>query len=126
MISKKEDGFYRALGLRLMMQRQSRRISLGELGESIGVTAYQVHKYENGINRISPERLYLCAQALNVPVNYFFGENEEGSLKHYDKSILLTASEIDALPEEVKRAVLHMVRAIERALRNPSNDNGAD
>ena len=55
---------------------RERRIMLGltqqELAELIGVTYQQAHKYETGINRIAAGRLSSIAQALGVPVGYFF------------------------------------------------------
>ena len=62
----------RHVGARL----RERRIMLGltqqELAELIGVTYQQAHKYEKGINRIAAGRLSSIAQALGVPVGYFF------------------------------------------------------
>ena len=55
---------------------RERRILLGltqqELAELIGVTYQQAHKYEKGINRIAAGRLSTLAQALGVPVGYFY------------------------------------------------------
>lgn len=58
------------------------RIALGltqhQLGEMIGSTNQQVHKYEKGIDRLSAGKLYEIAQALDMPVTYFyegFGED---------------------------------------------------
>src|ERR1700676_4586060 len=55
---------------------RERRIMLGltqqQLADLIGVTYQQAHKYERGINRVSAVRLFEIAQALRVPVAYFF------------------------------------------------------
>src|ERR1700732_2639564 len=55
---------------------RERRIMLGltqqQLADLIGVTYQQAHKYERGINRVSAGRLFEIAQALRVPVGYFF------------------------------------------------------
>jgi transcriptional regulator with XRE-family HTH domain len=62
----------RHVGARL----RERRIMLGltqqHLAELIGVTYQQINKYETGINRISAGRLYQLAQALGVPIGYFY------------------------------------------------------
>ena len=47
-------------------------LSQQQMADIIGVTYQQAHKYEHGINRVSAGRLCEIAQALNVPVNYFF------------------------------------------------------
>ena len=42
------------------------------LGHHLGLTFSQVQKYEKGTNRIGAGRLYLLAEFLKVPVEYFF------------------------------------------------------
>ena len=53
-----------------------RRLMLGmsqeALGEKLSLTFQQIQKYEKGTNRVSASRLYELAQALDVPVQYFF------------------------------------------------------
>jgi transcriptional regulator with XRE-family HTH domain len=62
---------------------RERRIMLGltqqDLAELIGVTYQQAHKYERGINRVSAGRLYDIAQAVGVPVSYFYEGMESGA-----------------------------------------------
>lgn len=57
---------------------RERRIMMGMsqqvIGDLIGVTYQQAHKYERGKNRISASRLYDIAHVLQVPVSYFFDE----------------------------------------------------
>ncbi len=43
-----------------------------ELGSSVGIKFQQIQKYESGANRISASRLWDIANALDVPVAYFF------------------------------------------------------
>jgi transcriptional regulator with XRE-family HTH domain len=59
-------------GRRLRAQRLERRLSQKEFGHLIGVSLHQVQKYEAGINRISTGRLQRIADALSVPVAFFF------------------------------------------------------
>jgi transcriptional regulator with XRE-family HTH domain len=42
------------------------------LGEAVGVTFQQIQKYERGHNRVGAGALYKVADALNVPISYFF------------------------------------------------------
>jgi transcriptional regulator with XRE-family HTH domain len=55
---------------------RERRILLGltqlQLAELIDVTYQQAHKYEKGVNRIAAGRLSGIAQALRVPIGYFY------------------------------------------------------
>jgi transcriptional regulator with XRE-family HTH domain len=44
------------------------------LADRLGVTFQQLQKYESGANRISASRLWQIAEALEVPVSWFFME----------------------------------------------------
>jgi transcriptional regulator with XRE-family HTH domain len=60
------------VGKRMRMRREFLGISQGRLGRHLGLTFSQVQKYEKGSNRIGAGRLYLIAEYLDVPVQYFF------------------------------------------------------
>lgn len=59
-------------------QLRKRRLELGlsqlRVAEAIGVTFQQIQKYERGSNRVVASRLYDLANALKVPLEYFFAE----------------------------------------------------
>lgn len=67
------------IGRRIKLLREKLRISQERLGELLvlGVSYQQVQKYEKGVNKVSAERLYRIAQALNVPLDFFFEGREE-------------------------------------------------
>lgn len=56
----------------MRLRRTLLNISQEELGRALGITFQQVQKYENAANRISASRLYDVANALDVPINFFF------------------------------------------------------
>ena len=60
------------IGARLRMRRLMLGMSQEALGEKLSLTFQQIQKYEKGTNRVSASRLYELAQALDVPVQYFF------------------------------------------------------
>ena len=60
------------VGGRVRMRRILVGMSQEKLGEALGLTFQQVQKYEKGSNRISASRLQQIAQALGVPVTFFF------------------------------------------------------
>jgi transcriptional regulator with XRE-family HTH domain len=64
------------VGRRLRWRRQELKLSQQELADRLGVTFQQVQKYEKGVNRIGAGRLQRIAEALEVPVTFFFGGNE--------------------------------------------------
>jgi transcriptional regulator with XRE-family HTH domain len=62
----------RHVGLRIRMRRKELGISQERLAEAIGLTFQQVQKYERAANRVSASKLWEMAQALSVPIGYFY------------------------------------------------------
>ncbi len=60
------------IGQRIRMRRGSIGINQQALADAIGVSYQQVQKYENGVDRVGASRLFTSAQALNVPIGFFF------------------------------------------------------
>ncbi len=71
-ISSRAKEVDRYVGGRIRERRIMMGLTQQEMAELIGVTYQQAHKYERGINRVSAGRLFDVAQALGVPVSYFF------------------------------------------------------
>lgn len=112
------------IGKKLRSIRLEQKLSLRELAEKAEVSASLLSQIENGKANPSVRSLYSIAEALALPVNYFF-PNESGSrnsdgLTGDEASVPLTASEArtiqEATPDEV-------VQALGIALRdeNPTN-----
>lgn len=123
---KTEKDFNGALGKRLEFLRQSRKMSLDCLGERLGVRGQQIHKYETGENRITPERIAACAQIFSVPVGYFYGEMDNGEPRRYDKSVMSVAAEVNALPGDIRQCVYNLSRVINKSWAEfdpPGNDD---
>jgi transcriptional regulator with XRE-family HTH domain len=60
------------VGKRLRLRRSMLGMSQQALGKATGITFQQVQKYERGINRVGSSRLFDIANALSVPVSFFF------------------------------------------------------
>ena len=76
-MKKKEEGLDPIdvhVGSKVRARRLLMGLSQDALAKLIGLTFQQVQKYERGTNRISVSRLIGIAKALQVPVNYFFGD----------------------------------------------------
>jgi transcriptional regulator with XRE-family HTH domain len=67
----------REIGERVKKRRQELRITQEELAERLGVTYQQIQRYENGVNRLNVENIQVIANALDVPVSYFFGNSRK-------------------------------------------------
>jgi transcriptional regulator with XRE-family HTH domain len=60
------------VGRRIRMRRNALGLSQIALGNAIGVAFQQIQKYEKGTNGVSGQRLLALANALDVPINFFF------------------------------------------------------
>ena len=63
------------VGRRIRAQRLVHRMSQTELANKLGVSFQQVQKYEKGVNRVGAGRLARIAEALKLPVSFFFGDH---------------------------------------------------
>jgi transcriptional regulator with XRE-family HTH domain len=63
------------VGTRIRTQRLIREMSQTDLGDHLGVSFQQVQKYEKGKNRVGASRLQTIAKVLDVPVSFFFAED---------------------------------------------------
>ena len=60
------------LGKQLRRRRRMLGLTQQQLAGAVGVRFQQIQKYECGANRISAARLWRLAEALEVPVGYFY------------------------------------------------------
>jgi transcriptional regulator with XRE-family HTH domain len=60
------------IGKRIRALRLERGLSQTELGNLLGVTFQQIQKYEKGANRVAAGRLQRVAEALEVPITFFY------------------------------------------------------
>jgi transcriptional regulator with XRE-family HTH domain len=108
------------VGQRIRARRMAKGMSQTELGNLLGVTFQQVQKYERGINRVGAGRLVRVAEALEVPVSFFFGATDIGSADTrailgfldttYSLRLLRAFSRIPQ--SEVQRAIVELVEGL--------------
>ena len=60
------------VGKRVRHRRWMVGMTQQQLAEKVGIKFQQIQKYETGMNRISASRLWDIADAVSVPVSYFF------------------------------------------------------
>ena len=60
------------IGRRMRQFRERAGLSQNEVGELLEVSYQQIQKYEQGVNRLSVEKLQQLAAALRVPMMTFF------------------------------------------------------
>ena len=126
---KSPDTTDASVGERIQSQRLLRRLSQTDLGNEVGVTFQQIQKYENGVNRVSSGRLQRIAEALKVPVAFFFegvrgssaeAENVNASLRFLESAaavrIVRAFAEID--DGKVRQSIVALIEGIARRQRS--------
>jgi transcriptional regulator with XRE-family HTH domain len=95
------------VGARVKERRTSLGFSQQRLASAIGVTFQQVQKYERAANRIGASRLYLLARVLDVPVSFFYGDDDPALTRGFAES---PAENFDADPLR-RRETVELVNA---------------
>lgn len=78
-VARTADAIDAAVGRRVRILRHDLGLSQAEVAERIGVSAQQLQKYENGLNRIPASRLVRLAAVLSVYPGYFFRDGDPGT-----------------------------------------------
>ncbi|MBE9476099.1 MAG: helix-turn-helix transcriptional regulator [Proteobacteria bacterium] len=111
------------VGKRVRQRRWMVGFSQQQLGEAVGIKFQQIQKYETGMNRISASRLWDIADALDVPIIFFFdGYDESGTSSGNDasgqgdlladKEALELVRSYYAIPENQRRKLFDLARVL--------------
>jgi transcriptional regulator with XRE-family HTH domain len=94
------------VGKRLRRRRRLLGLTQQSLAEQVGIRFQQIQKYECGANRVSAARLFELAEALSVPIQYFY----EGLSSH---DPLFHEPDPDIIAPDVlsKKETMDLVRA---------------
>ncbi len=112
------------VGKRVRHRRWMVGMTQQQLAGKVGIKFQQIQKYETGMNRISASRLWDIAEALDVPVSFFFeGLNEQADAATgeregvpgdilADKEALELIRSYYLIPEQQRRRLFDLARAI--------------
>lgn len=105
------------MGTRIRLRRIEQHLSQAELGATLGVSFQQVQKYEKGTNKVAANRLQMIADALDVPVTFFYGvttkEREFETLLFKDSAFSLRLLKAyNALDEHVARKFVTLMESV--------------
>jgi transcriptional regulator with XRE-family HTH domain len=103
------------VGGRVRVRRRLIHMTQETLADLIDVTFQQVQKYERGSNRISASKLFAIAEALEVPISYFF----EGLDEPYGEADLAEGSEHNIQSFLRTTEGLELARLFPRIARGP-------
>lgn len=103
------------VGKRVRLRRTLLGLSQDQLGTELNITFQQVQKYERGANRISASRLWDIGQILDVPINYFFDDMTENTMRSSPRRVSRGSELLDLSDEQIKdpmarRETLELVR----------------
>ena len=113
------------VGKRIRHRRWLIGMTQQQLAEKVGIKFQQIQKYETGANRVSASRLWDIADALDVPVSFFFegieSENAEAPAAAGesvpadilgDKEALDLVRSYYAIPENQRRRLFELARVL--------------
>ena len=105
------------IGRRIRTCRRAEGISMRELGERIGVSSHQIHKYESGEDRMSASTLYKVSQTLGMEVSVLLQGMDRGAGE--GEADWAGTAPAPADPQAQERAALvdAFARITDRALR---------
>lgn len=103
------------VGKRIRLRRTLLGMSQEQLGSELDITFQQVQKYERGANRVSASRLWDISQILDSPINYFFDDMSENTMRSSPWRVSRGADDVDLSDEQTKdpmarRETLELVR----------------
>ena len=111
------------VGKRIRLRRWLVAMTQQQLAEKVGIKFQQIQKYETGANRVSASRLWDIADALDVPVSFFFEGIEENPVQANgndavpadllgDKEALDLVRSYYAIPENQRRRLFELARVL--------------
>lgn len=111
------------VGKRVRHRRWLIGMTQQQLAQQVGIKFQQIQKYETGANRISASRLWDIAEALEVPVSFFFEGLEEVQKDDADKTpvpadLMGDKEALDlvrsyyAIPENQRRRLFELARVL--------------
>jgi len=114
------------VGKRVRHRRWLIGMTQQQLAEQVGIKFQQIQKYETGANRVSASRLWDMADALDVPVSFFFDGLEddhkdaaENSMLPADlmgdKEALDLVRSYYSMPENQRRRLFELARVLSDA-----------
>jgi transcriptional regulator with XRE-family HTH domain len=111
------------VGKRIRHRRWMIGMTQQHLADAVGIKFQQIQKYETGMNRVSASRLWDIAEAVEVPIAFFFeGIEAEGSTKYEvsgdilaDKEALMLVRSYYAIPEAQRRRLFDLAKVLSDA-----------
>jgi transcriptional regulator with XRE-family HTH domain len=110
---------------RIKLLRKINGVTQTELGAVIGMTFQQMAKYERGISKVAPDKLWKLAEYFGVEITYFFDGIDRGTQPCPDAQAPSTAGNLgnrrlrlelagaaqEIVDKNMMRSILELIRA---------------
>jgi transcriptional regulator with XRE-family HTH domain len=111
------------VGKRIRHRRWMIGMTQQQLADKVGIKFQQIQKYETGMNRVSASRLWDIADAVDVPISFFFeglaGEaldrSEVSGDILADQEALALVRSYYAIPEAQRRRLFELAKVLSDA-----------
>ena len=112
------------VGKRIRHRRWMVGMTQQQLAEKVGIKFQQIQKYETGMNRVSASRLWDIAEAVDVPVSFFFEGIDDDAVAAAgsssmipgdimaDKEALELVRSYYSIPENQRRRLFELARVL--------------
>lgn len=107
------------LGKRMKVLRDKKDLKQNEVAKGLGVSPYQLSRYENGKSKPDPDLIWKIATYYGVRTDYLFGmtdnPNEESEdFKEYinDPLTSIAFKDFESLTDEQKQEAIEMIKFI--------------
>ncbi len=108
------------VGKRIRHRRWMVGMTQQQLADKVGIKFQQIQKYETGMNRVSASRLWDIADAVEVPISFFFEGLSEGAMAQEelagdilaDKEALALVRSYYAIPEPQRRRLFDLAKVL--------------
>lgn len=110
------------VGQKIRHRRWTVGMTQQQLADAVGIKFQQIQKYETGMNRVSASRLWDIAQAVDVPISFFFDGLDDSQVHDAvegdilaDKEALQLVRAYYAMPEAQRRQIFELARVLSDA-----------
>lgn len=109
------------VGQRIKAKRILQNMSQERLARALGISYQQLQRYESGKGRLPCSMLYRAAEALDVPVGFFFeqmpGTSDAPTGRQPDKAALSAARNMQAIDPNVRECLMRLIDVLGKSER---------
>jgi transcriptional regulator with XRE-family HTH domain len=117
----RRDSIDRHVGQRIKAKRILENMSQERLARALGISYQQLQRYESGKGRLPCSMLYRAAEAMAVPVGFFFeqmpGTSDAPTGRQPDKAALSAARNMQAIDPNVRESLMRLIDVLSKQER---------